>query len=73
MARVLRCDICGNIVDEYPSEKFIRISVLDKKSTGVYGNTEMDCCPKCSAEILNFMDIMKTYPDRWCVTILDEE
>lgn len=72
MSRVMKCDICGDIVDEYPSEKFIRMSVLDKKSAGVYGETEIDCCPKCSAGILTLIDCMKTYPDRWVIDILNE-
>ena len=73
MAIVRQCDICGTIYEQYPSEKFIHMSVLDKKSAGVYGETEMDCCPKCSADILMFIDVAKTYPGRWCVTVPDEE
>ena len=72
MATVMKCDICGTICEQYPEQKFIRMSVLDKKSPNVYGENEIDCCPECTEKILGLVDIMKTYPDRWVIDILNE-
>lgn len=77
MATVRKCDICGNIYTQYPeaTETIMMISTIKKndKFSTVYGENEIDCCPKCTDNILSFIDVLKTYPTRYCVQVLDEE
>lgn len=76
MASVLRCDICGKVYGPYPegSEKFAGISIRGSLPTAknVYGEDEYDCCPECTEKLLFLINTMKTYPDRWTISILSE-
>lgn len=76
MSFVRKCDICGKIYNDYPeaSETYMEIATItgSKDSRTMFGRNEMDCCPKCSCDISNFIDTLKTYPGRVCITILDE-
>lgn len=78
MATVKKCDICGAIHDCYPDamEKHMGISVMTRNSnyTGhIYGEDEFDLCPECTEKVLSFIDVLKTYPTRYCINILSEE
>lgn len=77
MATVRKCDICGKVYDMYPTgtETNMTISTMTRADahSHVYGSKEMDCCSECTEKVLSFVDVLKTYPTRYCINILDEE
>lgn len=77
MATVRKCDICGSVYDQYPTgdDTIAKVSTMKRndKFSSVYGETETDCCPECTAKLLSFVDVMKTYPTRYVIEILSEE
>lgn len=77
MSLVRRCDVCERIHGTYPNgdEKFASIEVRTVLSgmKNVYGEDEIDCCPECTKAVLDFVDILKKYPNRYCITVYDED
>lgn len=74
MATVKKCDICQAIYDVYPDKPLAYISVCKKLDglSGVLGNNEIDCCPECTEKLMGFIDVLKTYGNRYCIDILNE-
>ena len=74
MARVISCDICGKIyTEEGTVDEFMRVDILKRNGGGVYNCHEQDYCPKCTKHILDFVDVMRRYPNQWEIRVLDEK
>lgn len=67
MSKANKCDVCGAVYDLYPDEDVIYTQL--NKADGEY--VMIDCCPTCTKKVLSFMDVLRNYPDNYCVTVFD--
>ena len=75
MASVIKCDICGDVYEQYPVKEIMQVQVMSNETGGrcnVFHCDEYDFCPKCTATILSLIDCMKEYPNRVAIEILNE-
>lgn len=77
MAIVRKCDICGEIYNQYPTktETYMEISTIKsiEGCSTAFGRKERDCCSGCTVKILGFIDVLKQYPNTHCIQVFDEE